>query len=134
MKKLFSTFAHSYPLLVLCAVITLGSFAQTTTHSVALSWTAPTDLVSGDTYVVSRSIRPGLESSSTPLATISAVSPALPATSYVDTSVKAGGTYFYVVYHVRAADGAVSVPSNEFQAVVPLDPPGQVTGLTGVVK
>jgi hypothetical protein len=92
-----------------------------TSHSVTLSWTAATscgyDLTgkvpqtcSG--YNVLRSQTPGTEI---------ALSPALvPGTSFVDTSVVAGQTYYYVVTTMNSAS-ITSVFSNEVQAVIPVD-------------
>jgi hypothetical protein len=78
-------------------------------HSVSLSWVASTSPVAG--YSVYRGTAPGgpytkLNSS---LAT---------GTSYVDTTVLAGQTYYYVVTAVDASNNS-SVYSNEAQAVVP---------------
>jgi hypothetical protein len=103
-------------------------------HSVSLTWGTPSDMAQGDSYLVSRSATSGTETSATPVATIAGNGTTLPALSYVDTSITAGTTYYYVVYHLRGSDGAISLPSNEFKAVVPANPPGVVPGLGGVVK
>ncbi|MCX6634436.1 MAG: fibronectin type III domain-containing protein [Acidobacteria bacterium] len=86
-----------------------GACVTGNSHSVSLSWVASTSPVAG--YNVYRGTASGgpytkLNSS---LAT---------GTSYVDTTVLAGQTYYYVVTAVDASNNS-SVYSNEAQAVVP---------------
>jgi hypothetical protein len=81
-------------------------------HGVTLSWTAST--TPNVTYNVYRAVASGVYTS-TPLVSLPAVT-----TSYSDTTVLAGQTYFYVI---RAVDPTnpnnVSVPTNEITAAIP---------------
>ena len=88
------------------------SLAGTGGHDVILSWTpSPTSGVMG--YYVYRGTASGAESStplnSTPVA----------GTSYVDETVTAGTTYYYVVTAVASGEVAQSGDSNEAVATVP---------------
>jgi Abnormal spindle-like microcephaly-assoc'd, ASPM-SPD-2-Hydin/Protein of unknown function (DUF1573) len=87
-----------------------GSGVQSASHSVALSWTASTS-----SSVVSYNIYRGTESGGP--YTLEGNSPN-PATSYVDTTVEAGQTYYYVVTAVDAS-GDESAYSNVTSATVP---------------
>jgi hypothetical protein len=78
-------------------------------HSVSLGWTAST--TTNVTYNVYRATASGAYSS-TPIAS------SLAGTSYTDTTVQAGQTYFYVTKAVDSS-GSLSVASNEAQATVP---------------
>ena len=84
-------------------------------HSVVLNWTASID-VPADSYNVYRGTAAGQEST-TPLN-----SAPITGTSYTDTTVQAGTTYFYIAKSISAS-GALSVASNEISATVPLAPP-----------
>jgi titin len=87
------------------------SLTGTGSHDVILSWTASsTSGVVG--YNVYRGTTSGGESS-TPLNAAP-----INGTGYVDTSVTAGMTYYYVVTSV-GSNGVQSAPSNEAKAVVP---------------
>ncbi len=87
-----------------------GTGIQTAiSHSVTLSWTASTSTVVG--YNIYRSTVPGGPYT---LVTSSPVS----TTTYTDTTVQAGVTYYYVVTAVDAS-GNESVYSNEASASVP---------------
>jgi fibronectin type 3 domain-containing protein len=78
-------------------------------HSVSLGWTASTSTVAG--YNVYRGSQSG--------GPYVAVNSGLDAsTSYTDTSVQAGQTYYYVVTAVDGS-GNESVYSNQAQAVIP---------------
>ena len=78
-------------------------------HNVALTWNASKDVVIG--YDVYRSPTSG--------GSYTKINPVLDAsTSYTDSSVKSGSTYYYVVTAVDAND-VESSRSNEVQAVVP---------------
>jgi hypothetical protein len=78
-------------------------------HSVSLGWTASTSTVSG--YNVYRGSQSG--------GPYVAVNSGLDAsTSYTDSSVQAGQTYYYVVTAVDGS-GTESVYSNQAQAVIP---------------
>jgi hypothetical protein len=78
-------------------------------HSVALSWTASTSTVIG--YNVYRGTQAG-----GPYVALNGAADA--STSYSDSAVQAGQTYFYVVTAVDGS-GNESVYSNQAQAVVP---------------
>lgn len=113
------TFAPTSPGAVNGASVTITSNATnsplaiplsgTGTHSVLLQWTAST--TAGVTYNVFRGTSPGGEST-TPL-NPSPVS----MTSYTDTNVTSGDTYYYTVEAVDSAGS--SAPSNEAQAKIP---------------
>jgi hypothetical protein len=92
------------------ASITLsGTGAQAVSHSVTLTWTASTSTVSGyDVYRSTVSGGPYTLQNSTPVAT----------TTYVDTAVTAGTTYYYVVTSVDSS-GVQSADSAEASALVP---------------
>jgi hypothetical protein len=89
--------------------VTLSGTGQAPQHSVVLSWVASTSTVVG--YNVYRGTQSGgpytLITSSTVLAT-----------TYTDTAVQAGATYFYVVTAVDSSSNESSF-SNEVQAVIP---------------
>ncbi len=78
-------------------------------HNVALSWSADTSTVAG--YNVYRGTQTG-----GPYAKLTSA-PA-PATTYGDTTVASGQTYFYVTTAVDST-GAESAHSNEVQAIIP---------------
>lgn len=79
------------------------------THSVALSWSPSTSVVTGyNTYASQTSGGPYTKLTGSPVA----------ATSYTDTSVQAGATYFFVVTSVDASN-VESVFSSEVSAQVP---------------
>jgi Abnormal spindle-like microcephaly-assoc'd, ASPM-SPD-2-Hydin/Immunoglobulin I-set domain len=86
-----------------------GTGVQLVSHSVTLAWTASTSTVSG--YNVYRSTVSGgayTKLNSTLIA----------ATTYTDTAVQAGQTYFYVVTSVDSS-GVESAHSAEVSAIVP---------------
>jgi hypothetical protein len=86
-----------------------GTGAAPPQHSVSLGWTASTSTVAG--YNVYRGTQSG-----GPYAVLNGSPDA--STSYTDTSVQAGQTYYYVVTAVDNA-GVESVFSNQAQAVIP---------------
>lgn len=94
--------------LSICALCATSSFGQTS-HSVSLSWTASTDFAAGDSYNVYRGSVSGGPYSKLNTAPITT-------TTFTDTTVVAGSTYFYVATHVSGT--AESVDSNEAKAVV----------------
>ena len=86
-----------------------GTGVQTVSHSVTLTWTASTSTVSG--YNVYRSTVSG--------GPYTKVNSALVApTSYVDTTVQSGQTYFYVATSVDS-NGVESADSTEVSVTVP---------------
>lgn len=98
------------------------AFAQ---HSVSLSWVAsPTQ---GVTYTLNRGTATGQET---------AYQSGIATTSYVDTAVQAGATYFYTVDAVcpgvicGAGTSGTSKASNEVSATIPSNLPAPPTGLT----
>lgn len=120
---------------VLCALLVgVPGRPQTVKHTVSLTWNTPATFASGDSYKLYRATASGAELTP-PYATITApAGSSIVPTSFVDSTVTDGTTYYYVVTHVRASDGAESVFSNEAVAVVPLDPTSPVTGLQAVVS
>jgi len=86
-----------------------GSGVQSGTHSVALSWNASTSPVAG--YNVYRSLQSG-----GPYAKLTG-SP-LPSTSYADSNVQSGSTYYYVATSVTS-NADESGYSNQTAATIP---------------
>ena len=86
-----------------------GTGVQTVAHSVTLTWTASTSTVSGyNVYRSTVSGGPYTKLTGSPIA----------ATTYMDMSVAAGQTYFYVVTSVDTS-GVESANSAEVSALVP---------------
>lgn len=90
------------------------------THSITLSWTAPTGGGVPATYNVKRSTSSGTESK---IATVN-----VPATTYIDTNGTAGTTYFYVVSASNAF--GESPNSSEVSTVFLGDKPGAPAGVS----
>ena len=86
-----------------------GTGVQTVSHSVTLTWTASTSTVSG--YNVYRSIVSG-----GPYTKLN--STLVAATTYTDTSVQSGQTYFFVATAVDSS-GVESADSTEVSATIP---------------
>jgi hypothetical protein len=86
-----------------------GTGVQTVSHSVALTWTASTSTVSG--YNVYRSTVSG-----GPYTKLN--STLVPATTYTDTTVQSGQTYFYVATAVDSS-AVESADSTEVSATIP---------------
>ncbi len=86
-----------------------GSATTPVSHSVTLNWTASTSTVAG--YFVYRGTQSG-----GPYTKLQSTS--VPGTSFTDTTVQSGTTYYYVVTAVDSG-GAESAFSNEVTAVVP---------------
>lgn len=108
----------------------LPAVAQNPPHSVALSWVASPDAVANPSLTnnVYRLV------ASCPASVVPSqftkVNPSpLAVTSFTDTNVTAAATYCYFV--TAQLGGLESVPSNTFQAVIPLAPD---SGLSGIVK
>ena len=96
-------------------------------HSVALTWGAPTTGGSVAGYNVKRSTTTG-----GPYATIGTTTTAL---TFTDTSAAVqneGAHLFYVIS--ATGPGGESPNSNEFAATIPFSQPGTPQGLTGVVQ
>ena len=86
-----------------------GTGVQAVSHSVAITWTASTSVVTGyNVYSSTVSGGPYSKLNSSPVA----------GTSYTDTTVQASQTYFYVVTSVDS-NGVESVFSTEVSASVP---------------
>lgn len=114
-------------LLILSMVAAMPFIAQAqmratvTAHSVVLNWTATTTACTSPctaiTYQVLRGTTSGGESA-TPIAT------SITGTTFTDTNVALGNTYFYQVEAVEAWTGSplVSNPSNEATATFPVAP------------
>lgn len=107
---------HLAVLFLLSAV----SFAQ---HSVALSWGAST--TAGVTYTLNRGTVSGQENT---------YAIGITGTSYNDTLVQPGATYFYNVIAVcgtgcPAGTAGNSAPTNEVKAVIPANTPGPPSNL-----
>jgi hypothetical protein len=86
-----------------------GSGAQTSQHSVDLSWDPSTSQVAGyNVYRGTRSGGPYSRLNSAPHAS----------TSFTDSGVQSGSTYFYVARSVDF-NSQESVPSNEVSAAIP---------------
>jgi fibronectin type 3 domain-containing protein len=92
------------------ATVTLsGTGVQTVAHSVTLTWTASTSTVVG--YNVYRSTVSG-----GPYTKLTSTADA--STTYTDSAVTAGATYFYVVTSVDSS-GVESANSSEVSATIP---------------
>jgi hypothetical protein len=86
-----------------------GSGVQPVSHSVTLTWTASTSTVAGyNVYRSTASGGPYTKLNSAPAA----------ATTYTDTTVQSGTTYFYVVTSVDSS-GVESADSTEVSANIP---------------
>jgi hypothetical protein len=102
----FGTSASSSPI---TEAVTGSGAAAAQPHSVELSWSPSSSTVTGyNVYRGSQSGGPYTKLNPTPDTT----------TSYTDTSVQAGQTYFYVTTAV-ASDGTESSFSNQVTAVIP---------------
>lgn len=112
MKKFFVV-------LLLC----IAAFAAPTVHQVGLSWSQSTSSGLTGNCVYRGAVSGG------PYTQLSCSS--APVTTYTDTSVVGGQTYYYVVTAVSGTQE--SGYSNEFKAVIPLSPSAP-TGLTGTVQ
>jgi ASPM-SPD-2-Hydin domain-containing protein len=86
-----------------------ASAVQAVAHSAALSWNASTSSVNG--YFIYRAAAPG-----GPFAKLTSALD--PSTSFVDSSVLSGQTYYYVVTAVDS-NNTESVSSNEASALIP---------------
>ena len=86
-----------------------GTGVSSSTHSVALSWTASSSAVAGyNVYVSPSSAGPFSLLNSSPV----------PSTSFVDTNVLAGDTYYFRITSVSSSYQE-SAPSAAVQAVIP---------------
>lgn len=109
------------------AILTVAAAAGQTpapAHKVVLNWAASADAATEAlTYSVYRAT--GACSGSVAPAALSGAS-LLTATTYTDTAVSGGTSYCYDVVAVSAT-GAVSAPSNEVTAAVPLAAPSALS-------
>jgi hypothetical protein len=86
-----------------------GTGVASSAHSVALSWNSSTSVVAGyNVYVSSSSSGPYSLLNSSPV----------PATSYVDTNVLSGDTYYFRITSVNSSYQE-STPSAPVQAIIP---------------
>ena len=105
--------------------------ATATPHGTSLSWTATTTVCTSPctsiTYNVYRGTTSGGEDLTTPIN-----SSPITGTTYTDSSVTLGTTYYYVVEAVEAWTGSplVSAPSNEASVTFP-QAPAAPSGLAG---
>jgi fibronectin type 3 domain-containing protein len=93
------------------------------THSITLSWTAPTSGGAVATYTVKRSTSTGTEVS---------LQAGVPVTTFVDTTGVAGVKYFYVISAVNQFGESANSP--EVSALFLGDPPQPPMGLGAVAK
>jgi fibronectin type 3 domain-containing protein len=114
-----------FGLLIATLILAASSFAQTS-HSVALTWTAPTGGSSVTGYNPYRGTTKG-----GPYTVL--VTTPVAGTTYTDTSgLVEGTTYFYVVTSV--GPGGESVSSNEASALIPVSKPLPPSNLTSTPK
>lgn len=114
-------------LLLASAMMTVLT-AQSANHSATLTWVASATDATHDTptgYNVKRSAVSG-----GPYTTVG--STASPTTTYVDSTVLGGATYFFVVTAFNG--GGESVPSNQVTCTVPFQKPQAPTGLSAVTQ
>ena len=104
----------------LIAILLLSASAFAATHTVTIAWVAPTG--GATTYNVYRGTASGAEV---------LYANGITGTSYLDSTVTNGVTYFYKVTAV--SPGGESVPSAEASVLIPT-PPGPPTGLTLTVN
>lgn len=109
--------------LLIVALLCVSALALPTVHQVGLSWTQSTSTGLTGNCVYRGTVSGG------PYAQLFCSSS--PATTYTDTSVVGGQTYYYVVTAVSGSQE--SGYSNEFKAAIPLSP-NAPTGLTGTVQ
>ena len=108
--------------ILLALLFTVGVASAQTSHSVTLTWTQSTDPVTGNQVA-----RGGV--SGGPYTIIACIAPG---TTYVDNTVTAGSTYYYVVDAIEgtcSAPTAVSINSNEVKTVIPLSPPSALSAV-----
>lgn len=113
-------------LLVVALALTPASAAAQ--HAVGLSWAAGTSGGAPANFNVYRANATGGCATVTAATCTKLGSVAVPTTTYSDTTVAGGQTYFYVVTAQNAT--GESGPSNEVSAVIPPDAPTAPTGLT----
>ena len=119
---------HLFAALTLCWLFSAAALANTPgKHTVSLSWVAPVSGCTGAcTYNLYRSTSANAcAGTPTPLVT------GIASTSYTDSTVTLGQTYFYDVTAVGT--GGESTCSNEVQVPVP-SPAGAPTSLQGTVN
>jgi fibronectin type 3 domain-containing protein len=113
--------------LIATLILAASSFGQSQpSHSVALTWTAPTGGSTVSGYNAYRGTTKG-----GPYTVLNTAAVAV--TNYTDTSALVEGTtYFYVVTSV--GPGGESVASNEASALIPLSKPLPPSNLTSTPK
>ncbi|MBA7470692.1 hypothetical protein ES707_05979 [subsurface metagenome] len=108
------TYDNTVPTVITNLAATAG------TSNIALTWTAPTDNVGLDHYVVKRATSAITTTSAWNAATTLTYTLSGTATSYTDTTGTSGTTYYYNVRAVDAADNMASL-SNSPSATVGVD-------------
>lgn len=116
-------------------VMSLSALAQTPAHKVIISWT-PSTSTCVTTVNIHRSLAPN---SQIPVGTAGSNFASVPVgtSSFTDSTVIAGGTYYWTVSGFGGSCGGTlheSVMSAEIKTLVPTDAPAPPTGLTGVVQ
>jgi hypothetical protein len=110
-------------------------FAQSASHSVALTWTASTTTNVG--YMIFRGTAAGQESTTSLTAGPTAVNCSGATCTYTDVAgLIEGTTYFYTVKAVNMTTNALSVASNEVSGMIPIviTIPNPPSGLTIIIK
>jgi hypothetical protein len=111
-------------------LLSASAFGQ---HATALAWTWTQG--AGDpatSFPILRSVTTGGPYTQICGGSGQPVCPPVTQFSYVDLTVKAGDTWFYVVE--ASGPGGVSQPSNEVKVLTPFLPPNAPSGLSAVPK
>ncbi len=111
---------------LIIGVLIWATVSMAQPHSATLTWVASATDATHDapsSYNVKRAAVSG-----GPYATVGSAT----ATTYVDSTVLAGTTYFYVVTAVNS--GGESVPSSQVTCTVPKSAPNPPTGLSAVTQ
>lgn len=118
--------------LIAIIVLALASVAnaQAGTHSVSLSWTAPTTGGAPASYNVYQTTTSGACATSPATATgcTKVGSTTVPTTTYTAGNLNGNTTYYWVVTAVNASGESAS--SNQASATTPVDAPTAPTNLT----
>jgi predicted phage tail protein len=114
--------------LLLALIFAAGCFAQT--DSITLTWTAPTTGGVVQNYEIFRSL------TSTVSTTTVYASVAAPTTTYTDTAVTEGTTYWYEIEACNGSGSTLqcSAPTAAVSATVPFQVPGTPGNVTITAK